>query len=153
MPAPSSRVPSGSKPGLWSAAVAGTRRTAGSAAETIGTLIAKIARQPSPGMSRETSRPPSTCPATAERPAVAPYSPMARARARPSVAAWIVASTWGTSTAAAAPCSMRAATRNPIVGARPHRPEVTVNAASPQAYSRLRPKASPSRPPRTRPSA
>lgn len=131
MVTPNSTVPRGSKPGFASALVAGTRRTASSAATPIGTLITKTIRQPIPAMSSETNSPPRICPTTMPTPAVAPYMPIARARAWPTVTAWIVASTCGTSMAAAAPCNSRAATRNSMVGASPHSAEVTVNAASP----------------------
>jgi len=65
------------------------------------------------------------------------------------VVAWIVDSTWGTISAAAAPCATRAATNMPGVAASPQANEVRVNKASPTTKRRRRPNVSPRRPPST----
>ena len=123
------------------------------ATKPIGTLTRKIGRHWLPAMSAETSTPPSACPATAAMPAVAPYQPRALARDIASPVAWMVASVWGTTSEAAAPCRMRAATSQPAVGARPQSSEARVNAAMPAMNTRRRPAASPTRPPITRKTA
>lgn len=96
-----------------------------------------------------TSTPPRIWPATMESPAVAPYRLIARARRGPRVAAWIVASTCGSISAAAAPCATRAPTSVQASGASPRAGDVIPKAAMPTRNSRLRPTMSPSLPPRT----
>ncbi|CAM5377421.1 hypothetical protein SANTM175S_07155 [Streptomyces antimycoticus] len=130
--------------------VSGTVRTARIRPITAtGTLTRKTARHPVPAMSAATSTPPRICPATMDRPAVAPYMLSARARRVPLVEEWIVASTWGSISAAEAPCATRAPTRLQASGASPQASEVSPKAAIPARKSLRRPKVSPSRPPRT----
>lgn len=64
-----------------------------------------------------------------------------------------IASTWGVIIAAAPPCSTRATSRNPAVGASPQAALVTVNSARPTVNIRRRPYRSPSRPPLIMPTA
>ncbi len=143
MPATSGRVGSGER-------VSGRRvRASHRPASPIGTFTRKMGRHRLPSRSAETSTPPSTCPTTAAIPPVAPNQPTARDRDDAVPVAWIVARVCGTISAAAAPCSTRAATSAGAVGARPQSRLVTVNAAIPATKSRRRPKASPRRPPTT----
>ncbi len=85
----------------------------------MGTLTRKIGRHEVPAMSALTSRPPTSWPTTAAMPDVAPYRARARALRSCSSVWWKVASTCGTSSAAVAPWTMRAAIRTPTVGAKP----------------------------------
>jgi len=120
-----------------------------SAVSPIGTFTRKIGRQPLPARSAETIQPPTTCPTTAPSPAVAPTNPIARARRSPDVVAWMVASTCGTSSAAVAPCRIRAGISHAVDGASPHSSDAATNPAIPVAKTRRRPNVSPRRPPST----
>ncbi len=147
----SSSVPGTSTEAGRSERVSGTARTASTSPRiTTGTLTRNTERQPEPATSAATRTPPRICPATMDSPAVAPYRLIARARRGPWVVAWMVASTCGSISAAAAPCATRAATRVHAVGAIPQASEVTPKAAMPIRKSRRRPAMSPRRPPRTR---
>lgn len=116
---------------------------------TTGTFTRNTDRQPVPNTSAAMRTPPRIWPATMDRPAVAPYRPMAFARRRPVVVDWMVARTCGSIAADAAPCATRAATRVQASGARPQASEVRPKAIMPPRNSLRRPKRSPSRPPRT----
>ena len=56
---------------------------AASAASPIGTLIQKMARQPSPATFASISSPPTSCPLTAASPITMPYTLIARTRSGP----------------------------------------------------------------------
>jgi hypothetical protein len=81
-------------------------------------------------MSALTSRPPTSCPTTAAMPEVAPYRASARAFRWCCRVWWKVASTCGMSSAAVAPCTIRAAIRTPTVGAKPQTAEATTKPMS-----------------------
>ncbi|OKI70385.1 hypothetical protein AMK14_14580 [Streptomyces sp. TSRI0445] len=151
-----SRVPGTSTGAGRSERVSGTARAARtSPTTTTGTFTRNTDRQPALSPNTEaigaaaTSTPPRIWPTTIDSPAVAPYRLIARARRGPRVAAWIVASTCGSISAAAAPCATRAPTSVQASGASPQASEVIPKAAMPIRNSRLRPTMSPSRPPRT----
>ncbi|MDF9872524.1 hypothetical protein OKW18_004662 [Streptomyces pratensis] len=136
--------------------LSGTERTARTSPTTAtGTFTRNTDRQPalSPRTedsgAAETRTPPRICPATMESPAVAPYRLMARALRGPAVDAWMVASTCGSMSAAAAPWATRAPTRVQASGASPQAREVRPKAAMPTRKSLRRPAMSPRRPPRT----
>ncbi len=90
------------------------------AATTIGTLIQKMARQPTPS----TSAPPRIGPSASDRPDIEPNTPMALARSAGSgnVVATIAIAT-GLSIVPPTACSARAAISQPMLGARPHSSE------------------------------
>jgi hypothetical protein len=82
-------------------------------------------------------------------PDVVANRPIARALRSPS-STWLnVASTCGMSSAAVAPCTMRAPMSTPMVGASPQASDVTTNPTSAARKSRRRPYRSPRRPPST----
>ena len=89
---------------MWwwrSALVSGTKRAAKNRPiSPIGTLTKKIARHPVPPMLAETRPPPSSCPATAASPPVAPNQPSARDLDSRLPVAWMVDSVCGTISAA-----------------------------------------------------
>ena len=143
-------VPATSMPPGCGERVAGTTRPASMMTTTpIGTLTRKIGRQSVPAMSAVTSRPPASWPTTAAMPDVAPYRARARALRSPCKVAWNVARTCGTSRAADAPWTRRAAISEPMPGARPQANEVRTKPMRATRNIRRRPKRSPSRPPRT----
>ena len=94
-----------------------------------------------------TSAPPASGPTTVETPLQAVHVPIARPRSSSGKTAMIVASVLGTSSAPAAPCTMRAATSSSAVGATAHISDVTPNSAVPSAKTRRRPNRSLSDPP------
>jgi hypothetical protein len=113
-----------------------------SAITPTGTLMKKISRQ-----SIRVSTPPRTGPDDdATAPPIAQI-PTARARARGSLyACRIRAIDAGVIAAAAAPCTNRAATSRPRVGARPHATEASTNNTMPPPKARLAPSRSDSDP-------
>ncbi len=109
----------------------------------IGTLIRKIQRQDT-----SVRAPPMISPAIEPTPVMAAKMAIAWLRAGPG--AKVVATSAravGEATAAPTPCSARAATRVPSLTASPHSSEASVNNPTPAMNMRLRPKASPRRPP------
>ena len=94
-----------------------------------------------------TSAPPASGPITVETPLHAVHVPIARPRSSSGNTAMIVASVLGTSSAPAAPCTIRAATSASAVGAIAHSKEVMPNRAVPSAKTRRRPSRSLSEPP------
>jgi hypothetical protein len=110
---------------------------------TTGTLTQKIQRHPQTSV----MTPPPTIPATNPRPAIAPYTAMARLRVRASVKAEVSSDREeGTNAAAAAPCRTRPATNIHGCPAAPARTDPTANATNPATNVRRRPHRSPSRP-------
>jgi len=106
------------------------------AAATIGTLIQKTDRQPTPS----TRAPPRIGPSPSDRPDTAPNTPMALARsARSGKVAATIASATGLSIVPPAACSARAAISHPMLGARPHSSEPIPNTARPTWKTRRRP--------------
>ncbi len=128
-----------------------TQGSAASAATPTGTLTRKTARQPSPRTSAASSQPPSSWPQTAPLPITAPVSANAWRRASPAKRVCAVRYACGTTSAVPSPCTRRAATRAPAVGARPQPSEAAVNSAVPMPKIRNAPTWSPRRPPATRP--
>ena len=129
--------PTGSNRRARAARDSGTNSTvATSAAATIGTLIQKTARQPSPS----TSAPPKIGPSASARPDTAPNTPIARARSAGTVnVAAMIAIATGLSIVPPAACSARAAISQPMPGARPHSSDPSPNVASPAWKIRRRP--------------
>ena len=97
--------------------------------------------------------PPTTGPSAVARPTVAPNSPKARPRSPRENSCWMSPLLCGVSAPPATPCSSRATTSQPMLGARPASALQAMNAASETTNIRLRPHASPSRPPVTSMSA
>ena len=140
--------PSGSSRSGCSDLVSGTQRNASTTSTSpIGRLIRKMLRQPIPNASLVTSQPPSTGPITAESPETAPITPYIGARSRGEYNACSEDRACGTIIAAPAPCTTRAASRTPAVGARQARAEPAVKPSTPSTNTRRRPTMSPSRPP------
>jgi hypothetical protein len=77
---------------------------------------------------------------------MAPMMPNARPRSGPWKSSWIRPVFCGVSRPPATPCSSRATTSSPALGAAPLSALVTTNAQSAMTYIRRRPIASPSRP-------
>lgn len=77
-------------------------------------------------------------------PVIAPQIPMTLPRRSAGVGAVTMARASGTHTPPAAPCTARAATRTPSVGASAHKAEAMANRATPTVSIRRRPKRSPS---------
>lgn len=124
-PQGSMRVPAG-------VATLGTRREASTKTSApMGTLRKKMARQDSPSTLALSSSPPSTWPHRPLTPAVTPNQASARGRSSPGNSAVIMASTWGTMTAAARPWSRRAPTSSPGDCASPHSSEAIAKEAMP----------------------
>jgi hypothetical protein len=105
-------------------------RVSHQAAASSGTLTRKIRRQPHAKAS--TSTPPTNGPSAVNTPDIPDQAPIARPRSTPSNAVLRIARLPGTSRAAATPCSIRAATSIPAVGAREHSTEAAANPAMPQ---------------------
>ena len=118
------------------------RASSSSAMAPAGTLRKKISRQ-----SIRVSTPPSTGPdEDATEPPIA-QTPIARPLAFGSGNAWRMrAIEAGIIAAAAAPCTNRAATRNPSAGARPHATDARIKTARPDPKARLAPSRSDSEP-------
>ena len=72
---------------------------------------------------------------------------MARARSSGWNVDWMIARLPGVSSAPPTPCSTRAATSTPTLGASPHNSDASVNHTAPIRKIRRRPKRSPSDPP------
>ncbi len=147
-------APTGSSLGRCVGSCLGSQRAASTtAARPIGTLMKKMVRQPQPKRFASSSTPPSTWPATAPRPMVAPKADIALARSSTGNIVLIRARTCGTISAAVAPCRMRKATSAQPFGAMPHSSEATANRAMPRTNRRRWPYRSPRRPPVIRPLA
>ena len=109
-----------------------------------GRLMKNTPRQVQP----LTSSPPMTGPLAAPIPPTEPHRPRARDRpARVGNAAWSSTSEDGTSAAAPAPCTNRAAISTPIDGASPQAAEASANSAVPPANTGRPPRRSASAPP------
>ncbi len=109
----------------------------------IGTLMKKIARQPSAAI----RRPPTSGPPDRAMLAPAAHRPIARPRRSGSGWAWRSSvREHGTRIAAPTPCTARAAISAPIPGAPPHAIDAIVNSANPATYTRRAPIRSPSEP-------
>jgi hypothetical protein len=76
-----------------------------------------------------------------------PYTAKARARSAAGNSVWMKERTWGTISAAMAPCRTREPTSIPPLWAVPVSTDATVKPARPARNTRLRPWLSPSRPP------
>jgi hypothetical protein len=143
-----STAPSASKPCVRSSRL--SRRSSGVSARAttpIGTLIQKIHSQDM----RSVSTPPRRTPAAAPNPPTAPQTPSAMLRSRPSANVAVRrARAAGETAAAPRPCRPRNRISETSLQAKPQRSEPTVNTTSPSAKTRLRPKRSPSLPPRSR---
>jgi hypothetical protein len=122
-------------------------------ATPIGRFTRKIGRHSRPKMFHWVSSAPSSGPATAPRPTMAPYMPNTLPRSCAGNVTWMIDSTCGTIIAPATPCRTRDATSMSGLTASPHSAEATVKPPMPSRNRRLRPKMSPSRPPVIRPSA
>ena len=107
-----------------------------------GTLTRKIARQPSPAI----SRPPSDGPSAVPIADIVPSSPMALPVLAFGTVSPTKAMVRAIMMAAPRPCTARAAISSQSAGAAPHRAEATVNRTIPASSSRRRPMMSPSRP-------
>ena len=110
------------------------RRPATIAATQIGTLTRKIGRQLCPA---EIRTPPRIWPITAPPESASEYLAIARARASPSKWSWMPLSTWGSISAAPAPCSTRARISSPGSGASPAHSEPVPNTPVPARNRRL----------------
>jgi hypothetical protein len=108
-----------------------------------GTLRKKIARQPTLSV----SSPPTTGPAAIATPPPAAHTAIARARSPGSSKTWRTnASDDGSTSAAVTPCTMRAATSDPALGATPQATDDAVNPTKPAANARVAPRRSDSDP-------
>src|SRR5215831_8017012 len=125
--------------------VAGANRGAASSAPmAIGRFRKNTPRQ----LHTLTSTPPTMGPLAAPIPAMAPHSPSALDRARGSgYATWSSNNDDGTSTAAPAPWTARAATSTPSDGARPQAADAAPKPTSPAVNTRRPPSRSASAPP------
>ena len=94
-----------------------------------------------------TSWPPTTGPSTVPMPPHAVHAPIAAPRSDSEKVRTITASAAGVRNAPDTPCSARAATSVPIVGASAHSIEVTPKPATPAKNTRRSPSTSPSEPP------
>jgi len=110
-------------------------RTSRTVATTRGTFSANTHRHDA----WSTITPPASGPITAAIPLHAVQLPIAGPRSWGENAPMMIASELGTSNAAAAPCSVRAAISTPIVGARAHATEKTPKATTPTANTRRTP--------------
>ena len=111
-----------------------------------GMLTRKIGRQSSPQKSPAIKSPPRIGPVTAANPADRPNSAKASPRSFGANSAGTIASVCGIIIAPPIPCTTRAATSPPMLGAAPHRVDPSVNTPIPARNIRLRPTTSPSRP-------
>ena len=119
------------------------RQVSHSPVAPIGRLMKKMARQPSPAI----SRPPMIGPADKATAAPAAHHAIARPRLAWSVKAWLIsASEQAPSNAAPPPWTARAAISTPIPGASPQVSDATMNTANPAANIRRAPNRSPSAP-------
>jgi hypothetical protein len=127
---------------------AGTWRSVSSRqAHPTGKLMKKTQRQPTV----VTRRPPRRGPAEAAMPATAPHRPKARERsAGEGYACCRRASEPGTISAAPSPSTRRAATSDPVFGARPQAADAAMNTTTPVQKIRRLPNRSPSAPPVSR---
>ncbi|RIH88939.1 hypothetical protein Mterra_00890 [Calidithermus terrae] len=98
-------------------------------------MIKKAARQPTVS----TITPPTSGPSSVVAEDAADQTPMARPCSPSENPARISASEPGTSRAPATPCNSRPRISTSMLGASPHRAEVTPKPTSPTAYIRLRP--------------
>ena len=114
--------------------------TSGTAIRPMGTLIQKIHSQLIPWI----TAPPTSGPLATAKPVIPPKIPIAAPRFSGGNAALKSARPSGISSAEPAPCTARAAISQPTLGASAHAADATANKASPAAYSRRRPKRSPS---------
>ena len=116
-------------------------------ASPIGTLMAKIASQPSVCV----SSPPTSAPDEAPSAPVAPQTPSARLRSRPSANEEVmIESVAGESTAPPKPCSARAPISSPRESASAQASDESANSAVPTRNTRRRPSRSAARPPSIR---
>ena len=112
-------------------------------AAAAGRLMKKTSRQDTALI----SQPPRNGPMAVATPPSPDQAPMALARSSLANDAWMIARLPGTSSAAPAPCTARAAIRNPALGASPHASDAIANQIVPITKTFRRPKASPSAPP------
>ena len=120
------------------------RSVPSAATSTTGTLTRNTERQPHVA----TNPPPSRGPAGNATLPTPAHTPIARACAAGSGNVRVmIASVPGSRSAAPTPCSTRAATSTPTVGASPHPADAAPNSASPARTTRRCPLASPSAPP------
>ena len=123
--------------------------TSGTSTMPIGTFSQKTQCHENPS----TTAPPTSGPKATARPLIPPHAPSARPRRSAGTATARIVSVSGITIAPPSPCSARAASRAPIVGARAAAAEETVKMARPIASSLRRPKRSPSAAPVSRSTA
>jgi len=97
--------------------------------------------------------PPKRGPAAVATPPTPDQAPMARERSCRRKDAWRMARLAGARRAPPTPWSTRAAISTPAFGANPQQTEATSNQTTPMKNMRLRPRRSPSEPPRRRKAA
>ena len=113
----------------------------------MGTLTRKIAGQPNACV----STPPSSTPSEPPTPPIAPHTPRARLRSRPSVnEVAMIARLAGEITAPPMPCSVRAPISSVRESASAHASDAIANSAVPARNTRRRPSRSAARPPSSR---
>lgn len=118
-----------------------------------GRLIRNSARQSVPSRSALSSTPATIGPATVDRPMTGPSAAKALLICAGGKRSRISPKACGVISAAARPCSTRAAISDPADGASAHAADASTNPARPVISIRLRPNMSPSRPPAIRPAA
>ena len=116
------------------------RIASGSTISPIGTLIQKIQCQEMPC----TTAPPTSGPIATAIPLMPDHTPIAIPRRSAGNASASNVSVSGVTAAAPAPCTARAATSRPVLGASAAAAEATVNSDRPARNMRLRPNRSPS---------
>ena len=114
-----------------------------STATATGRLMKKISRQDTAPI----SQPPRNGPIAVATPPSPDQAPMAFERSSGANDAWRIDRLPGVSSAAPAPCSARAAIRNPAFGARPQASDASANQTVPIMKTFRRPCTSPSAPP------